>query len=124
MAQVYSDLQALFNTRQVNAWLKAVPATAYTLTQLVGLMSDPMVDADMFLAGNPEMASQEVAGLCGAAAFTTTIVAMGSATVLADWRFTRVELANMTLVDPATDHSAAFVIPWTIQGDAITGSHA
>lgn len=121
MATTIATIREVVSKRQLRAYMGAVAAQVYTFAQLVALMVDASLEEDQFLTNDPAMCADAVNGLCLAGLFTPSIVAMGSETVLDDWRFTRVELVSATLVEPPYTAAATFVMPLTHQGVTAVG---
>lgn len=103
-------------------YAKAESRVAYTIHQLAALGGPFEADAEL---GTPGMIAQfdelwmdAIQGLCEYGYFTPAVDPYGSALVLDDWTFTKVDSPT---VPDAPAPTPSFTIPWTRQGDLIVG---
>jgi hypothetical protein len=110
------------NNVQTRIWQKAETGVAYTVSQMAALAGEFAADAEI---GTPGMIAQfdelfmdAIDGLCRYGYFTPAVDPYGSALVLADWTFTRVDSPSPP---DAPAPAVSWVIPWTVQGDLQAG---
>lgn len=111
------DSPNMFSKRQLLAYNQAELETAYTYEQIIALMFLEQQEGSNDWAGLEECGA-DLRGLCEFGLFTPSDKGQGDPTLIADWRFTKVEEPEIP-DPPAAAH--AWVLPIPHQGVTPTG---